>query len=88
MNGSITYKTDGKVCAIATEPNDNSGPNGIETEYKFDNENWSGYAGGRGYLCSSSLKNGTHTLSYHSKDKAGNVESTKTIQFTVNIPGN
>jgi hypothetical protein len=87
-NGSITYKIDGKICAIATQPNDNSGPEGIETEYRFDNDNWSGYAGGRGYLCASSLSNGPHTLSYHSKDWAGNVETTKTISFSVNIPGN
>ncbi len=88
MNGSITYKTDGKVCAVMTEPSDNQGSNGVETEYQFDNGNWSGYAGGHPYLCADSLPNGQHTLSYHSKDKAGNVESTKTIQFTVNISGN
>lgn len=87
-NGSITYKIDGKVCAIATQPNDDQGPAGIETEYKFDDGSWSGYAGGRGYLCADSLPNGSHTLSYHSKDKSGNVEATKTIGFTVNIPGN
>lgn len=85
-NGSITYKMDGKVCAIASEPNDNQGPNGIETEYRFDEGPWSGYAAGRAFLCADSLPNGPHTLSYYSKDKAGNVESTKTLQFTVNIP--
>ena len=88
QNGSITYKIDGKVCAIATQPNDDQGPNGIETEYKFDNGSWSGYASDRAYLCADSLPNGPHTLSYHSKDKSGNVENTKTISFTVNIPGN
>lgn len=87
-NGSIIYKIDGKVCAITTQPNDDQGPNGIETEYKFDDGNWSGYAGGRAYLCTDSLPNGYHTLSYHSKDKSGNVEATKTINFTVNISGN
>ncbi len=87
-DGSITYKIDGQVCAIATQPNDNSGPEGIETEYKFDDGNWSGYAGGRGYLCTPTLANGPHTLYYHSKDRAGNVEETKSLQFTVNIPGN
>ena len=87
-NGPITYKIDGQVCAIANPPNDNSGPEGIETEYRFDNENWSGFTVGRGYLCTPSLSNGPHTLSYRSKDRVGNVESTKTLQFTVNIPGN
>lgn len=86
-NGSITYKIDGKVCAVATAPTDDN-PAGVETEYKFDDGGWSGYAAGRGYLCADSLPNGTHTLSYHSKDKAGNVESTKTLGFTVNIVGN
>lgn len=88
-NGTLSYKMDGKVCAIASPPTDNvSGTNEIETEYKFDDGGWSGYSTGRAYLCTDSLSNGPHTLSYHSKDKAGNVENTKNIQFTVNIVGN
>lgn len=89
QNGTITYKIDGKICAIASPPNDNvNNSNEIETEYKFDDTGWSGYATVRAYLCVDALSNGQHTLTYHSKDKAGNVETTKTIQFTVNIPGN
>ncbi|OGG30446.1 hypothetical protein A2973_01030 [Candidatus Gottesmanbacteria bacterium RIFCSPLOWO2_01_FULL_49_10] len=84
-NGSITYKIDGKVCAIMTEPTDDSGGQGVETHYRFDEGNWQT---GVGYLCADALPNGPHTLSYYAKDKAGNTESTKTISFSVNIAGN
>jgi hypothetical protein len=84
-NGSITYKTDGKVCASMSEPIDNAGSQGVETQYKFDNGGWQK---GIGYLCTESLSNGPHSLSFFSKDKAGNVEAARTINFTVNIPGN
>jgi hypothetical protein len=84
-NGTITYKTDGKVCASMSEPIDNAGSQGVETQYKFDNGGWQK---GIGYLCTESLSNGPHSLSFFSKDKAGNVEAVRTINFTVNIPGN
>ena len=84
-NGSITYKIDGKVCAIMTAPTDDSGNQGVETHYRFDDGNWQT---GGGYLCVDTLSNGAHTLSYYSKDKAGNTESTKTMSFSVNIAGN
>jgi len=88
-NGSITYKIDGKVCAIALAPTDkDSKLSDIETEFKFDNSEWSGYKSGLGYFCSDVLANGQHAISYHSKDKAGNVEEVKTLNFTVVIAGN
>ena len=85
-NGTITYKTDGKVCAYENPPTDNgASTEGIQTFYKFDDRDWQS---GIGYLCADSLPNGPHTISFYSKDKAGNVESTTTFPFTVDIPGN
>lgn len=85
-NGSITYKTDGKVCAYEAAPSDNGrSTEGLQTFYKFDDRDWQT---GMGYLCADSLPNGPHTISFYSKDKAGNVETTSSFSFTVNIPGN
>jgi len=87
--GTITYRTDGKVCAIASAPTDDkSSWNDIQTDYAFDSGGWYGYATNRPYLCADSLSNGAHTLRYHSKDQAGNEESTQTLSFTVDIAGN
>lgn len=86
--GTITYKIDGKVCAIQTAPTDDSGGSNVELQFQFDTNSWSEWKSGQGYLCSDSLSNGTHTLQFHSRDKAGNVESLRSISFTVNIPGN
>lgn len=86
--GTITYKTVGKICAIATQPSDNTDPAGIETEYKFDESGWSGFAANRAYLCADALANGSHTLHFHSKDKSGNIEEVRSLGFNVNIEGN
>ena len=83
--GEITNKTDGKVCAYMSAPWDDSGPGNVETFYKFDSEE---YRKGIGYLCTDSLANGPHYLSFYSKDQSGNTESVQTFYFTVNIPGN
>lgn len=87
--GTITYKMDGKVCAITTAPYDNQTPFGqIQTQYAFDGDDWSAYATGRAYLCKDNLSNGPHSLKVRSKDNAGNVEAEKVISFEVNIPDN
>lgn len=83
--GEITYKIDGKVCAIMSAPSDDSGFAGVETFYAFDGGS---FQKGVGYLCADVLPNGPHTLSFYSKDQAGNTETTRTISFTVNIEGN
>ncbi|MBI2611346.1 hypothetical protein HYW54_01195 [Candidatus Gottesmanbacteria bacterium] len=83
--GFITFKTDGKICAIMSAPTDDSGFAGVETFYAFDGGS---FQKGVGYLCADSLPNGPHTLSFYSKDQAGNTEATRTISFTVNIEGN
>ena len=84
--GIIDFKTDGKVCAIMGEPTEET-KEGLKTYYKFDGNDWIESVG-TGYLCADSLPNGPHYLSYYSKDQAGNTEQTRTISFTVNIPGN
>lgn len=87
--GEITYKTDGKVCAIQSAPTDNqSSHSDIGLSYKFDNDGWSDFIYNLSYVCKDSLPNGAHTLSVKSKDKAGNVENEKVISFTVNIENN
>ncbi len=87
--GEITYKTDGKVCAIQSAPTDNQSPhNDISLSYKFDNEGWSDFISNLSYVCKDSLPNGAHTLSVKSKDKAGNIENENVISFTVNIENN
>ena len=87
--GEITYKTDGKVCAIQSAPTDNQSPhNDISLSYKFDNDGWSDFISNLSYVCKDSLPNGAHTLSVKSKDKAGNIENEKVISFTVNIENN
>ncbi len=87
--GEITYKTDGKVCAIQSAPTDNQSPhNDISLSYKFDNDGWSDFVSNLSYVCKDSLPNGPHTLSVKSKDKAGNIENEKVISFTVTIENN
>ncbi len=86
--GTITYKLDGKVCAIQTAPTDDSGHNNVEISFQFDSGSWSEWKANQGYLCAETLPNGPHTMQYHSRDKAGNVEATRTLSFSVNIPGN
>lgn len=84
--GSIDYKTDGKVCAYMSAPTEET-KEGLTTYFKFDDGAWIPSVG-TGYLCSDNLSNGSHTLSYYSKDQNGNTESTRTISFSVNIPAN
>ncbi|CAN5195592.1 hypothetical protein BH09PAT2_BH09PAT2_05010 [soil metagenome] len=87
--GEITYKTDGKVCAIMGAPFDNQSPhNEISTAYRFDGDSWSSFEFEKAYSCKDSLPNGSHTLSVQSKDKAGNTESEQIISFTVTIENN
>lgn len=88
-DGELSYKIDGKVCIVALAPSDNvSHHSEIVTRYAFDGNSMSDYASGRAYMCTDSLSNGSHSFKYQSKDKAGNEESEKSINFTVNIPEN
>lgn len=84
--GTITYKTDGKVCVYMNPPSDNS-QGQIQTRVAFD-ENWQSWknASDYAYACVDSLSNGNHNFKYQSKDLAGNEESIRSMDFTVNIP--
>ncbi|MFO0703899.1 MAG: hypothetical protein U0525_04210 [Patescibacteria group bacterium] len=87
-NGSITQKTDGKVCAFMSPPSDNvSKSEDIEVIYSFDSLT-EVRVKATNYLCTDSLANGAHTLKYRSKDAAGNEEADKVVNFTVNIADN
>lgn len=87
-NSEITYKIDGKICAIADAPSDNiSNWRDITIFFAFDSDPFSSVKGSA-YLCKDSLPNGPHTLRHKSQDKAGNMEAERTLNFTVNIPGN
>lgn len=88
-NGTISYKTNGKICAIASEPHDDrTNSNQIQTQYAFDSDSYNTYAKAVVYLCKDVLGNGPHTLKYRSKDEAGNIEAEQTRHFTVAIEGN
>jgi len=86
--GTITSKTDGRVCAFMSPPSDNvTSPEEIEVFYAFDSDAYASVKNST-YLCKETLPNGPHTLKYKSKDAAGNEEVDKSIVFTVNITGN
>jgi len=86
--GTITSKTEGKVCAFISPPSDNVTPPGdIEVLYAFDSDAYTSIKNNT-YLCKDVLTNGPHTLKYKSKDAAGNEEVEKSVVFTVNIEGN
>ena len=87
--GEITAKIDNKICIITSGPTDNvSSHTDIETRYAFDSAELGDWTKMQGYWCIESLSNGAHSVKYQSRDKAGNLESVKTRNFTVNISGN
>lgn len=89
QNGTIEYKTDGRICAVSAGPTDNrTNHNDIETAFHFDADEWSTFEKMRVYMCKDPLPNGPHMLYVKSRDAAGNVESEQTIGFTVAIEGN
>lgn len=84
QGGTISYKTDGKVCAYESAPTD-SPDDQVTTHFAFDGGS---FQTATGYLCADSLPNGSHSLAYYSTDQWGNTESTRTLSFSVNIMGN
>ena len=73
MNGDI-YISDVTVTLTATDTE--SGVN--YTMYKLDNGSWASYS--TPFVVSA---NGTHAVSYYSEDNAGNIETIKTSNFTI-----
>ncbi len=76
MQGGF-YITPVQVTLAATD--DMSGVN--YTMYKVDSGEWTTYT--TPFVVSAE---GTHIVSYHSVDKAGNIETTKTSPFTIKYP--
>lgn len=87
-NGTITYKTDGKVCVYMYPPSDDR-VGDIQGRVGFDG-NWQDWkkASSYAYACMDTLTNGSHTFTYQAKDLAGNEQQVQTMNLTVNIEGN
>ncbi|HEY6291622.1 MAG TPA: Ig-like domain repeat protein [Terriglobia bacterium] len=73
LSGSV-YVSSVNVTLTATD----SGSGVASTSYQIDGGSWLTYTA---TFAVSAL--GTHTVNFYSKDKAGNVESTKSVSFTI-----
>ncbi len=78
MNGSV-YISD--VTVILTATDDNSGVN--YTMYKIDDGAWTTYNEAAPFVVTG---NGDHVVAFYSVDNAGNIETQKTVEFTIQYP--
>ena len=71
-------------CFPMKPSDDRSTSSQIQTNYKFDSSDWSGW-GNQYSPCYNDIANGSHTFSVQLKDEAGNVSSSINRTFTVNV---